>query len=219
MLKSEDISKQHITGACAHYAIINLFRLRGAEPPTFEQLAARYFHRLKHEYRTVYRRAGVDTITGLTPTDMLILLSDFHFPAPCYVGMIPSFISLKDFLTPLLLIGANLILSYTWRHPQTEETVCHAVAVESFCDDGFIVLDGDSGFEEGSIIEYEPQFTAEEFQEFMMRRGKAAHGVRRILPFNEMPEDSPYGLGSMFVMANPAPTDANLEALKERLQL
>ena len=198
MLASEEIRMQHHPLACGYYALINLCLVRGVEPPTFERLEA--LQRLCVQYDGDRARVGL----GLLPMDQLRLLTALNFPAFCAVGAIPAFMSARNIFDTLLKAGCTVVPSYSWQQADGS-LMGHCVVIEEASANGYSVLDGNGGFEEGLMIEFYPQFTDEQAEQIEARKLSHPHGNRRILPFGRTATLSdPFGINSYFLVVYPS---------------
>ncbi|MGA9997402.1 MAG: hypothetical protein WBP93_18430 [Pyrinomonadaceae bacterium] len=187
-LRSEDITATHHPLACGYYALINLYQLRGIEPPSFSEL---------HSAVVSYdEREGGDGKRGLAPTDQLRLLAAFGFPYFCAVSFMPLKQSPRACLAPFLDQGCALIVGYGWKRPDGR-AMPHCVVVESYSDEGFSVIDSTAGYEEGSKIEFEPEWTPELVADFSERKAAEPRATG----------DNKLGIHPFFLIAYP-PTES-----------
>ena len=145
-LADSEIARAHDPLACGYYAIINLYKLRGLEPPTYAHMAAAFLDDLKRQ--TLYiRRAAGHTVYGLTAFDQLGLLVRFNFPALCAVYALPKWTTAEDVFPEMLAGGCHLIVNYTWERADGS-AMGHSVVAEGLKPEGLSVLDSASGARE-----------------------------------------------------------------------
>ena len=201
-LASEQIAKTHHPLACGYYALINLYKLRGVEPPSFGRLSAAFLSYLKND-SLFSRRSSNSNLYGLTPFDQFRLLTDFSFPAFCCLAAIHPRSSAREMFSQLLLSRCALIVSYTWQRPDGA-LIGRSVVAEGCNQRGITVLDSTAGFDDGSMIELEPRWTPEEIKRIEERRDARSHGTRRILPYARTATKSdPVGIHTFFLIAYP----------------
>lgn len=201
-MKPEDIAMSHHPEACGYYSIINLFKLRGFDPPKFADLAASFLSLLKRDEPKAGRRAGFTVYSGMTAFDELGLIEQFGFPYLCAVSVIPRReppVPPESVLKPLLLAGADLILGYYFRQPTGQRTL-HSVVCDGYTAEGYKVIDSAGGYAEGSVIEFEPNYTPEYLYEWQCRKERQTHGANRILPFAPVRQGSGLGLDPYFMI-------------------
>jgi hypothetical protein len=207
-LQTTEIAMQHHPLACAYYSVINLFKLRAAQPPTFGELVAEVLTQRKSDSLLFGRRSGASPLDGVSELEQLQLLYKFNFPAFGAVGIIPYALhnDPRAVLLPLLLSGAHLLIGFKWRRHDNGEIIQHSVVLEGFEDRGYVVIDSGQGHSEGSLIELEPNPSPAELN-FMARMAeKHPHGVRRVLPFcgvGDSRTSRPLGLNPYFLIAYP----------------
>lgn len=201
-LAPEQIAKAHHPMACGYYALINLCRSRGVEPPSFARLSAAFLSYIKSD-SLLARRSSNTTLYGLTPFDQLRLLTDFGFPALCCVAAIHPRSNAREMLSQFLQARCALIVNYTWQRPDGA-LIGHSVVADGCDHRGLQVLDSTAGFDDGSMIELEPRWTPAEIQRIEERRAARSHGTRRILPYARTATKSdPVGIHTFFLIAYP----------------
>jgi hypothetical protein len=199
-LESKDIEGVPRDGLCAHAAVVNVFKLRGLTPPALEEVGETFaVARGIFNERLGFERVGADPI----PLEVLsVLNASGKFVV--LLGEIPPQYAREPhkLLTHFLDIHGLLVLFYTWRDPETDEDVPHAVVAEGYDSRGFLVLDSESAVMEGTTIELEPSPpSAELIEAARLAAEDGPRGCRRVLPFYETATlDNPLGLLPQFVV-------------------
>src|SRR5947209_3048074 len=93
-LREADIAAMHNNSVCGYYAIINLWKMYGLEPPSFEAMFVTMSAYVANNPNAYVGRSPLE----LTMQDVLSLLTDFNFPALCTVAAMPRGKSAQDIL-------------------------------------------------------------------------------------------------------------------------
>jgi hypothetical protein len=154
VLATEEIYMSAYNNDCALATIINLFKLRGLKPPSFDEV-----NQGLYQVAQVVRRGAS-------------VIGDQEAPT---VLEVQTFLALTDFLSAQIIIpqsfwkepqkiltrfldeGCHLIIFYNWRDSETKEIITHVTLCEGHNEQGYSVIDGMPGyFPEGKLIELEP---------------------------------------------------------------
>jgi hypothetical protein len=200
MLATEDIAIQPYQNCCAHATIFNLFKVRGFEPPAFEELD----ERLELCARAYGRK---DASGGSTYTEVQNVLAGYDFLTAAVAIPFSSMREPHKILTRFLDARCNLIIFFTWRSPEDGKTVPHITLAEGYNEKGYQVIDGEPGYyAEGTPIELEPKLPLDGEEEAVKRWIEIhSHGSRRLLPFYSvaMFPDNPLGLAAHVLIVFP----------------
>jgi hypothetical protein len=199
MLATEDIAIQPYQICCAHATIFNLFKLRGLEPPTFEEL-----DRLLEACAAATGRK--DASEGSRCADVQNVLAWYNFLTAAIVVPRSGQPEPHKVLTPFLDAGCNLILFFNWKDLESGEIVTHITLAEGYNEQGYQVIDGEPGFyPEGKPFELEMRMQPDELDAVKSWLETHSHGSRRLLPFYStavLPEE-PLGMLPYVVVVYP----------------
>lgn len=212
-LAEAQIEKQPYDGDCAFTSVINLCKLRGLPPPTYDTLATALSTLRsvspKPRMPAAYGGAYEQYEEAPTPMEVFTLLG-FVTNLICRFGIVP--VSLwprpQTLFTRYLEEGHSLLLFYSWRSPESGRVVSHVSVAESYDDDrGYIILDGQPLLDGvNPTVEIEPvMYTPEQIERMRPEYEATNHGSRMVLPFFPiaLPPDEPLGLNMCYVMASP----------------
>ncbi len=180
-LDDADIEAQRHSDTCADVAIINLFKLRGLEPPSYDFL--------DECFATAAPSDAVDRATNTTATfQILAALSSFVVAQV----IIPSanYRAPHEIIKHFLDQGCDLLFFFAWREPEHGEIVYHVSVCEGISERGYLLIDGEFRHEGFPVeFELEPTMipTAEQKDAAIAAAANPdTHGSRRVLPFCEV---------------------------------
>jgi len=180
VLATKDIEKQAYSNSCAHTQIINLFKLRGIKPPSFDDVN----EGLDLVIRSTRSRDVIGDQDTPTSYEIFFFLALTDFVCGI-VGIPPAFwAEPQKILKPFLDTGCNLLIFYTWREPESGEVMTHVSLAEGYDESGYKVIDGEPQYyPEGAAIELEPQMPEVSMEDLKEWAESQTHGSRRTLPF------------------------------------